>query len=85
MNSNWTYGQKRSLCKLSGISDQDLQTILTRRIRCNPQRAAALADASTELGLDIPMEHWMWNQESTHWAFRGDPILDLPGNVELEK
>lgn len=81
----WEHGQKRRLAMTAMVGEADLQAILRRQTRCNPQRAAALADACKELGIDIPLEHWLWNKETTHSAFIGDPILDLPKSVKLKK
>ena len=75
----WKRGERRRLAREAGIHETDLYHIITRYIRTNPHRAAALAAHSS-----IAFEHWLWNKETTHPAFKGDPVLELPEGIKLK-
>jgi len=73
-NSFWAWGQKRAVCRMTGISETTLNKILNRKQRCGVRKAWSLARACKLLKIKIDFEDFIWNRETPHEAFKNKPI-----------
>ena len=74
----WERGMKSYLSREAGLFRQQVQDIVSRKIRCSIENAVRLAEACEVLGYRIHFNDWIWNRESKHAAFSGDPKKTYP-------
>ena len=73
----WKHGQRSKLAKAAHVNKHNLYAILYRKRGVGKYLARDLMEASIKvLGFPIPFEAWLFNSETTHPAFYGDPKHD---------
>jgi len=69
----WKHRMKSILAREAGVFRQEVQDILSRKCRCSIHKAVKFANACETLGYNIPFSDWLWNRETKHPAFGGEP------------